>query len=88
MPEMLSNRQKIQLVGPAAYSEKCLDANQMNWIIQSTDVFFPKIKKILVDERDEDLFTEIDQAQGDKVVVLVNQWHMEGIEHHWAHRYG
>ena len=46
------------------------------------------MKKILVDERDEDLFKMIDQAKGDKIVVVVNQWHMEGIEHHWAHRYG
>ena len=28
----------------------------MNWYIQSTDIFFPKIKKIMIDERDEDLF--------------------------------
>ena len=21
-------------------------------------------------------------------MVLVNQWHLEGIEHHWCHRYG
>ena len=60
----------------------------INWFIQCTDIFFPKFKKIFVDERDEDLFTQIDKAQGEKIVVLVNQWHMEGIEHHWCHRYG
>ena len=73
---------------PQAYTEKMLDANKMNWMIQSADIFFPKIKKIMVDERDEDLFKQIDSTQGEKVVVVVNQWHMEGIEHHWAHRYG
>jgi len=41
-----------------------------------------------VDKRDEDLFTYIDNCEGKKVVVVVNQWHMEGIEHHWCHRYG
>ena len=86
--EILSNRQKIQLAGPAAFSEKCLDANHMNWMIQCSDIFFPKMKKILVDERDEDLFCNIDKCDGEKIVVVVNQWHMEGIEHHWAHRYG
>ena len=60
----------------------------MNWYIQSMDIFFNKIKKIVVDEKDEDLFRLIDGAKGDKIVVVVNQWHMEGIEHHWAHRYG
>ena len=73
---------------PQAYTEKMLDANKMNWMIQSADIFFPKIKKIMVDERDEDLFKQIDSTQGEKVVAVVNQWHMEGIEHHWAHRYG
>jgi len=46
------------------------------------------MKKILVDDRDEDLFAAIDQTKGERVVVIVNQWHMEGIEHHWATRYG
>jgi hypothetical protein len=77
--EMQSVRQKLALVGPQAFSEKCLDAPQMNWFIQSADIFFPKFKKICVDE--------IDAAKGEKIVVVVNQWHMEGIEHHWAHRY-
>lgn len=41
-----------------------------------------------MDARDEDLFKSIDQAEGQRVVAVVNQWHMEGIEHRWAHRYG
>lgn len=86
--ETEGNRQKLAMVGPAAFSEKCLDASNMNWFIQSADVFFNKIKKIMVDEKDEVLFRAIDNTPGDRVVVVVNQWHMEGIEHHWAHRYG
>ena len=86
--ETMANRQKLAMVGPTAFSEKCLDASNMNWFIQSADVFFPKIKKVMIDEKDEDLFKNIDSAKGEKIVVVVNQWHMEGIEHHWAHRYG
>lgn len=88
--ELLSNRHKVGLVGPAAFTEKCLDQHQLNWYIQSTAIFFPKFKKILVDEKDEVLFEKIDKTTkpGEKVVVLVNQWHMEGIEHHWCFRYG
>lgn len=86
--EVKEMRAKIALVGPSAFSEKCLDSYSLNWFIQSTDIFFPKFKKIFVDERDEDLFRMIDQAKGEKIVVLVNQWHLEGIEHHWCHRYG
>lgn len=60
----------------------------MNWFIQSTATFFPHLKRIFVDEKDEDLFEQIDRSEGEKIVVLVNQWHLEGIEHHWCNRYG
>lgn len=60
----------------------------MNWFISSCGIFFPKFKRIMVDKRDADLFTQIDKAEGDKVVVVVNQWHLEGIEHYWCERYG
>lgn len=60
----------------------------MNWFIQNLDIYFPKYKELFVDRRDEELFKQIDQAKGEKIVVLVNQWHLEGIEHHWCHRYG
>lgn len=69
---MLNNRHKLSLVGPSAFSEKCMDAHAMNWFIQSADIFFPKFKEIFIDKRDEDLFTQIEQAEGDRVVVVVN----------------
>jgi hypothetical protein len=47
------------MVGPTAFSEKCLDSNQMNWFIQACDIFFPKAKKVMVDEKDEELFRHI-----------------------------
>jgi hypothetical protein len=60
----------------------------LNWYIQSMDVFFPKFKRIFIDQRDDDLFAAIDKSPHKKIVVVVNQWHMEGIEHNWAHHYG
>ena len=86
--ELLANRAKLNLVGGSAFTEECLDQHQVNWFTQSTDVFFPRFKNIFVDEKDTELFAKIDAAPGKKVVVLVNQWHLEGIEHHWCHRYG
>lgn len=86
--ETQAARQKVRTVGPSAFTEKCLDSKAMNWYIQSTDAFFPRFKSIFVDAKDEDLFKAIDNTKGETVVVIVNQWHMEGIEHHWAHRYG
>ena len=70
------------------FSEACCDRYLINWYIQSVDLFFPKLKKIFVDERDQDIFRQIDESPYDKIVVVVNQWHMEGIEHNWAYRYG
>lgn len=46
------------------------------------------MKEIFVDKRDEDLFRAIDNCEGKKIVAVVNQWHLEGIEHHWCFRYG
>lgn len=52
------------------------------------EIFFPKYKEILVDKRDEGIFQRIDRSDHKKIIVLVNQWHMEGVEHHWCNRYG
>lgn len=68
----MSNRQKIHQSNPQTFTEKCLDQHLINWYIASTNIFFPKMKEILVDKRDEDLFKAIDQSEGQKVVVLVN----------------
>jgi pheromone shutdown protein TraB len=54
--ELTCNRIKLGLAGPRAFTEECLDQHQMNWFIQSTDIFFPKFKKIFVDEKDTELF--------------------------------
>ena len=70
--ESESNRSKLHLVGPRAFTEKCLDAHLVNWYIQNIDIFFPKMKEIFVDKRDEDLFSHIDNCEGKKVVAVVN----------------
>jgi hypothetical protein len=73
---------------PSQYSEQVMDSPTMNWYIQSLAVYFPALKRIFIDQKDEDLFQAIDRCPHQKIVVVVNQWHMEGIEHEWAHRYG
>jgi hypothetical protein len=73
---------------PAQFAEKCLDPYMVNWYVQSFDIFFPRWKRVFIDMRDDDLFKAIDKCPEKKVVVVVNQWHMEGIEHNWAHHYG
>lgn len=86
--EQQMNREKIMNNGVKAFTEQCMDQYLMNWYIKNTEVLFPGLKKVLVDYNDEALFKKIDRAEGKKIVVLVNQWHMEGIEHQWCHAYG
>ena len=57
---------------PGQYAEKCLDQNMINWYIQSADIFFPNLKRVFIDKRDEDLFRAIDTCPEKKIVVLVN----------------
>lgn len=73
---------------PSQFTEKCIDPFLLNWYVQCMDIYFPKFKKIFIDQRDDDIFKAIDKSNGKKIVVVVNQWHMEGIEHNWAFRYG
>jgi len=46
-------------------------------------------KKILVDQKDLDLFYALyKNCPGKKIVAVVNQWHVPGIEAHWKHTTG
>lgn len=49
----------------------------------------PTFKNTMIDKRDMALYKYIrEHGQGKRIVAVVNQWHMEGIEHLWAHEYG
>lgn len=50
--ERNNNELKADTVGPAAYTEKCMDQHQINWYVAALANFFPQAKRILVDERD------------------------------------
>ena len=54
--EREENIQKMSNSEPSQFTETCLDQNVINWFIQSMDIFFPKFKRIFVDQKDEDLF--------------------------------
>jgi len=82
------NKEKLHQVGPTAFSEKCLDRYLANWYVASMATFFPHMKRALIDKRGEDIFRQVQQSDAKRVVVVVNQWHMENFEHHWAHHYG
>ena len=56
--------------------------------MRSVNYEIPALKKQIIDKRDQRLFRKIDQCGGKRIVAVVNQWHMEGIEHLWCHAYG
>lgn len=87
--ESIQNIQKLQLTTPSTYVETCCDPYHLNWYIQNLEMMIPSLKRTLIDKRDMALYKYITrQAEGKRVVAVVNQWHMEGIEHLWAHEYG
>lgn len=86
--ENMDNYNFINHHGWKNYVESRMDSFQINWFIQMLELLFPPVKRILVEKKDEDLFRQIMEHKGKRSVVLVNQWHMEGIEHHWCHGYG
>ena len=53
---------KVNNSEPAQFTEQCLDQYQINWFIQSMAVFFPHLKTVHIDKRDNDLFQQIDQS--------------------------
>lgn len=87
--EFRTNNEKLQLTNPSTYVENCVDEYLMNWYIQSIDMICPEFKKVMIDKRDKALYKSITKDKNHKrIVAVVNQWHMEGIEHLWAHEFG
>lgn len=86
--EREGNINKMHNSEASQFTEQCADPHLINWYVQNMDMYFPRLKEIFVDQRDQDLFKAIDKCPEKRIVVVVNQWHMEGIEHEWAHSYG
>jgi hypothetical protein len=82
LQSMISNK------GLRSYVESSLDAKQINWFIAVIEILIPEIKRIFVDYKDEELFKQIVENKGKRMVAVVNQHHMEGLEHHWCNAYG
>lgn len=70
--------------GGAAFGEN-MDLSRVNWFIKLFEKFAPHQKKIFIDQKDVDLFYSIYRLEAKKIVAVVNQWHVPGIEAHWRH---
>ena len=58
--ERREHKKLLHMYGPRAFTERCLDRFLMNWMIKNLEIHFPSLKRIFVDQRDEDLFRAID----------------------------
>jgi pheromone shutdown protein TraB len=57
-------------------------------VIQTMSKVLPDVKRVMIDKKEEELYEIIRENKGKVMVAVVNQIHMEGIEHHWCHSYG
>jgi hypothetical protein len=63
--------------------------DQMAWFIGFLEKLFPNQKRSIIDKRDEDLFWIIEkEMQGNKKLVLLNQWHVDGVQKLWLGYHG
>jgi pheromone shutdown protein TraB len=86
--EMKEFRDQVHSYGIKKFLESSCDQYFVNWFIQIVAKVFPEIKRIMIEKKEEDIFTTVMSSRGKKTVLLVNQIHMEGIEHHWCHHFG
>ena len=70
--------------GGEAFGEN-MDTSRINWFIKIFEKFAPQQKKIFIDQKDSDLFYSLYRLDAKKIVAVVNQWHIPGIEAHWRH---
>ena len=68
--------------GGEVFSES-LDKYRANFLVHMLNRIAPEQKKVIIDKKDESLFERIYEAPGDKIVAVVNQWHVTGIEERW-----
>lgn len=59
------------------------------WLNKFLEKLVPHQKKCVIDKRDEDIFWAVEKKmKGNRKLVLVNQWHMDGIQRFWRKSHG
>lgn len=78
------NRQTDVLAteGSEAYAES-IDDYTVGWWVNFLDRTAPNQKRILVDKADREIGTKLINTEGEKIVAVVNHWHLPGVEHTW-----
>ncbi len=82
--ENMDNYNVLYTQGGEAFGEN-MDLSRVNWFVNLFEKLAPHQKKIFIDQKDADLFYSLYRIQAKKIVAVVNQWHVPGIEAHWRH---
>lgn len=70
--------------GGEAFGEN-MDLARISWFIKLFEKMAPRQKEIFIDQKDIDLYYALYRLNAKKIVAVVNQWHVPGIETHWRH---
>ena len=77
----------LRVRGGEAFAES-MDLSRTNMMVHIINKWVPSEKQILVDTKDESLFLDIYKLKGKRIVALINQWHVPGIEQRWRRATG
>ena len=62
--------------------ENLKKTNEMDAMMGDVAKYFPKVKEVLIDERDRYLASHIWQCQGNKVLAVLGAGHLKGVQKH------
>ncbi len=62
--------------------ESLKQSNEMDSMMSEISEYMPKVKEVLIDERDRYLACHIWKCSGDKVVAVLGAGHLPGVERH------
>eukprot|EP00357_Protocruzia_adherens_P027441 CAMPEP_0114989396 /NCGR_PEP_ID=MMETSP0216-20121206/10173_1 /TAXON_ID=223996 /ORGANISM="Protocruzia adherens, Strain Boccale" /LENGTH=357 /DNA_ID=CAMNT_0002352367 /DNA_START=37 /DNA_END=1110 /DNA_ORIENTATION=+ len=87
--EIMDNRRLLLSSGVRNYTESVMDNHRIAWWKAFGENLLPYVKRVFVENRDEEIFYQLIREQEGKVTVaVVNQHHMEGLEEAWKHYHG
>jgi pheromone shutdown protein TraB len=85
--EEIDTYNSLRVHGGEAFAES-MDHFRVNWFVKLFEKYAPRQKQIIVDLKDEEIFYSLYRNSGKKIVAVVNQWHVPGVEAHWRHATG
>lgn len=72
-----------------AIAEGHFTQDNVAWLAKFLEKLVPHQKRCLIDKRDEDIFMTVEKKmKGSRKLVLVNQWHMDGVQRFWRKSHG